>query len=96
MRERLFEKPCYRLIYGDSDGLPGLVVDRFDEVLVAQISTAGMERVRDDVVEALNQVLKPKGILFKNRGSARKLEDLPQYGGCFRSRSGSGGAGREW
>ncbi len=79
MRERLFEKPFYRLIYGDSDGLPGLVVDRFDDVLVAQISTAGMERVRDDVVEALNQVLKPKGILFKNSGNARKLEDLSQY-----------------
>nr|WP_241693452.1 class I SAM-dependent methyltransferase [Endozoicomonas acroporae] len=59
--------------------MPGLVVDRFDEVLVAQISTAGMEQVRDDVVEALNQVLKPKGILFKNRGNSRKLEDLPQY-----------------
>lgn len=79
MRERLFEKPFYRLIYGDSDGLPGLVVDRFDDVLVAQISTAGMERVRDDVVEALNQVLKPRGILFKNSGNARKLEDLSQY-----------------
>ncbi|KEI69956.1 class I SAM-dependent rRNA methyltransferase [Endozoicomonas elysicola] len=79
MRERLFEKPFYRLIYGDSDGLPGLVVDRFDDVLVAQISTAGMERVRDDVVAALNQVLKPKGILFKNSGNARKLEDLSQY-----------------
>lgn len=79
MRERLFEKPFYRLIYGDSDGLPGLVVDRFDDILVAQISTSGMERVRNDVVEALNQVLKPKGILFKNSGNARKLEDLPQY-----------------
>ena len=79
MRERLFEKPYYRLIYGDSDGLPGLVVDRFDDVLVAQISTAGMERVRDDVVDALNQVLRPKGILLKNSGNARKLEDLPQY-----------------
>nr|MDT0251467.1 class I SAM-dependent rRNA methyltransferase [Endozoicomonas sp.] len=79
MRERLFEKPFYRLIYGDSDGLSGLVVDRFDDILVAQISTAGMERVRDEVVEALNQVLKPKGILFRNSGNARNLEDLPKY-----------------
>ena len=79
LRERLFDKPFYRLVYGDSDSLPGLVVDRFDGYLVVQISTAGMERVRDDIVDALNQVLKPKGILFKNNGNSRKLEALPEY-----------------
>ena len=79
MRDRLFDKPFYRLIYGDSDGLPGLVVDRFGDYLVAQISTAGVERVRDVVIDALNQALTPKGILFKNNGNGRKLEDLSQY-----------------
>ncbi|WP_299729586.1 class I SAM-dependent rRNA methyltransferase [uncultured Endozoicomonas sp.] len=79
MRERLFDKPFYRLVYGDSDGLPGLVVDRFGDYLVAQISTAGMENLRDVVIDALNQALKPKGILFKNNGNGRKLEDLAQY-----------------
>lgn len=79
LREQLFDQPFYRLVYGDSDGLPGLVVDRFGDILVAQISTAGMERVRGEIVDALNQVLQPKGILFRNDGNARKLEDLPEY-----------------
>src|SRR5688572_7343223 len=53
-RERLFVgEPYYRLIYGEGDGLPGLVVDRYGELLVVQITTAGMERLRDTVVEIL-------------------------------------------
>ena len=79
LRERLFDQPCYRLIFGDSDSLPGLVVDRFGDVLVVQISTAGMEQVKDQIVEALVQVLKPSGILLKNDGTSRKLENLPEY-----------------
>ena len=79
LRERLFDKPFYRLIFGDSDNLPGLVVDRFGDVLVVQISTAGMERVKDQIVEALVQVLKPTGVLLKNDSTSRKLEDLPEY-----------------
>ena len=79
LRERLFDKPCYRLVFGDSDSLPGLVVDRFGDVLVVQISTAGMELVKDQIVEALVQVLKPTGILLKNDGTSRKLENLPEY-----------------
>ena len=79
LRERLFDKPFYRLVYGESDLLPGLVVDRFADYLVVQITTPGMERVRDQVVEALVQVLKPVGILFKNDGAARKAENLPSY-----------------
>lgn len=77
LRERLFDKPFYRLVYGESDLLPGLLVDRFGEYLVVQITTPGMERVRDQVVEALVQVLKPAGILFRNDGAARKAEQLP-------------------
>ena len=79
LRERLFDKPFYRLVYGESDLLPGLVVDRFADYLVVQTTTPGMERVRDQVVEALVQVLKPAGILFKNDGAARKAENLPSY-----------------
>jgi 23S rRNA (cytosine1962-C5)-methyltransferase len=77
LRERLFPQPYYRLVYGDSDALPGLVVDRFGDYLVAQINTAGMERVADDIVTALCQVLKPRGILLKNDSRVRASEDLP-------------------
>ena len=59
LRAALFEQPCYRLVYGESDGLPGLVVDRFADVLVAQITTAGMERARDEIVAVLEELLRP-------------------------------------
>ncbi|MRI33131.1 RlmI/RlmK family 23S rRNA methyltransferase [Endozoicomonas sp. OPT23] len=79
LREALYDSKCYRLVFGDSDGLPGLVVDRFNDVLVAQMSTAGMEAVKDEIVEALVKVLNPKGILLKNDGTGRRLESLPEY-----------------
>ncbi len=79
LRERSFSEPYYRLVYGDSDGLPGLVVDRFGPILVVQISTAGMEAVKDDIVVALEQVLKPAGILLKNDGKMRSAEGLESY-----------------
>lgn len=79
LRERLFPERCYRLVYGDSDGLPGLVVDRFGDYVVVQINTAGMERVLDDIVAALQQVLKPRGILLKNDSRVRAAEALPEY-----------------
>lgn len=79
LRERLFDKPFYRLVYGESDLLPGLVVDRFGDYFVVQIGTPGMERVREDVVAALVQVFKPQAVLFKNDSGARKLEGLESY-----------------
>lgn len=78
LRERVFAQPFYRLVYGESDGLPGLVVDRFGEVLVVQINTAGMERVRVAVGEALAQVLKPRAVLLRNDSATRELEGLVQ------------------
>ncbi|WP_286788164.1 MULTISPECIES: class I SAM-dependent rRNA methyltransferase [unclassified Pseudomonas] len=79
LRERLFDKPFYRLVYGDSDLLPGLVVDRFGDVIVAQLASATMERHKDDVLAALLQVLKPAAVLWKNDSSAREAEGLPRY-----------------
>lgn len=79
LRERLFDKTCYRLVYGDSDLLPGLVVDRFFDILVVQLASATMEAHKDDVLAALIQVCKPSGILFKNDSSARDAEGLERY-----------------
>ena len=66
LRDGITDQPYYRLVYGDSDFLPGLVVDRFGDVLVVQIATVGMELVKEELIEALIQVLKPRGILLKN------------------------------
>jgi 23S rRNA (cytosine1962-C5)-methyltransferase len=79
LRERLFDKPFYRLVFGDSDLLPGLVVDRFGDILVVQLASATMEKHKDDVVAALVQVCKPSGILFKNDSAARDAEGLASY-----------------
>lgn len=77
LRTRFSDKPYYRLVFGESDGLPGLTVDRFGDVLVAQATTAGMERLRPAVEEALDQVVRPAAVVWKNDSSARTLEGLP-------------------
>jgi len=79
LRELAFDSPHYRLVFGDSDALPGLVVDRFGDVLVVQISSVGMEVLKDDILAALEKVCKPKTILFKNNGKMRASEALESY-----------------
>ena len=80
LREMLFERPFYRLAYGESDGVPGLVVDRFGPYLVAQLTTAGMERAKDEVLDALRSVVDGcEGVLFRNDSSGRALEGLDEY-----------------
>ena len=79
LRDRLYPKPYYRLVYGESDGLPGLVVDRYGTSCVAQIGTAGMERLKPQIQEALSQVVKCDALLFKNDSTAREMEGLPSY-----------------
>jgi 23S rRNA (cytosine1962-C5)-methyltransferase len=79
LRDRLYPKPYYRLVYGESDGLPGLVVDRYGTTCVAQIGTAGMEQLKPQIQEALSHVLKYEALLFKNDSAAREMEGLPAY-----------------
>lgn len=79
LRERLYPTPHYRLVYGESDGLPGLVVDRYGDVLVVQITTAGMELLKPLLLEALKSTLKPRGIVLRNDTSMRQTEGLPSY-----------------
>ncbi len=77
LRERLYSAPFYRLCFGEADLLPGLVVDRYGDVLVAQLATAGMEAQKDDILEVLKDLLAPKALLWKNDASMRTLEGLP-------------------
>ncbi len=76
LRETLYEQPCYRLVHGEGDALPGLVVDRYGDVLVVQVGTAGMERVQDDLVTALRELCAPRAIELRNDGPLRALEGL--------------------
>ncbi len=54
LREKLFDKPYYRLVFGESDGLPGLVIDRFGPVLSVQITTAGIDQRKESLFAALH------------------------------------------
>jgi 23S rRNA (cytosine1962-C5)-methyltransferase len=79
LRRSLYEKPFYRLVYGESDGLPGLVLDRFGDVLVGQIATAGMEALRPQIETAVKKVINPTALVWKNDAGVRDLEGLPHY-----------------
>jgi 23S rRNA (cytosine1962-C5)-methyltransferase len=78
LRERLHTAPYYRWVFGESDGLPGLILDRYGETVVGQIATAGMEALRSDVEAAVAEVAAPDVLVWKNDGSARELEQLPR------------------
>ena len=79
LRERRYPHPFYRLAFGESDLLPGLVVDRFGDWVVAQVTTAGMERLKPAIVDALNRLVAPSGILWRNDTPVREQEELPLY-----------------
>jgi 23S rRNA (cytosine1962-C5)-methyltransferase len=78
LRERLSHVPYYRLVFGESDQLPGLVLDRYGDIVVGQIATAGMEALKADVEAAVQEVLRPAGLFWKNDSGARDLEHLAQ------------------
>lgn len=80
LRTRLFDKPFYRLVFSEADGLPGLVIDRFANDLVCQINTAGMELKIDMIAEALLSLLPDtNSILLRNDSQMREHEGLQAY-----------------
>jgi len=79
LRDALYGKPYYRLVHAEGDGLPGLTIDRFDDVCVAQITTAGMEGLIAPMLEALDEVLSPRAVVLRNDAPSRTLEGLDDY-----------------
>lgn len=77
LRERLFEQPYYRLVHAEADGLPGLVVDRFGDVIVCQLNSAGMAALEGPLLEVLERLLAPRAVLLRNDSPVRELEGLP-------------------
>lgn len=65
-----------RMVYGEADGLPGLVIDRYGDYLVIDVLTAGMEALKAEIKTAADKIFKPKGMLFKNDSAFRSLEGL--------------------
>jgi 23S rRNA (cytosine1962-C5)-methyltransferase len=79
LREDFFSSPYYRLVHSEADGLAGLIIDRFDNLLVLQVATAGMENLLDILIAALNAIFSNPTIILRNDIAARKLEGLQEY-----------------
>ncbi len=78
IRQAAFDRPFYRLVYGDSDTLPGVVVDRFDQYLVVQLNNSGIERYRESILQALQTTLSPEGILLRGDSRSRRESGLAE------------------
>ncbi len=78
LREKLYDAPFYRLVHSEADFLPGLVVDRYGDICVLQVSSVGMEQLQPIWLPALESVLNPQAILLRNDIGARKPEGLKQ------------------
>lgn len=69
----------FRVVNSESDFLPGLVVDKYEEQVVVQLLTAGMERQREHIIAAVRMVLSPRAVVLRNDSPSRKEEGLPCY-----------------
>ena len=69
---------AFRVVHAEGDGLPSLIVDRYGDCVVAQLLSAGLEAVRDDVIAAIREVLAPAGLLLRNDAAVRERERLPR------------------
>lgn len=80
LRQCIYSQPYYRLVFGESDGLPGLVIDRFNTTLVMQLNTMGMELKKDIILDALRDVIpETTSILLRNDSPSRHYEGLETY-----------------
>jgi len=69
----------FRLIFGDSDQIPGLIVDKFGDYIVIQITTAGIEKYSTDILDTLEEMFQPKGVVLACDSLPRKKEGLELY-----------------
>ncbi|MFN3691518.1 MAG: class I SAM-dependent rRNA methyltransferase [Fervidobacterium sp.] len=80
-RYSISQQYAYRVIFGEADGLPGLIVDKFGEYLIIQFNTLGINRHRDSILKVLIELFDPKGIFERSEGSAIKKEGLEEKNG---------------
>ena len=79
LRERwLPGEEAYRVVFGEADGLPGLIIDRYGPVLAAQFLTAGMDRLTEPVLKVLVKRFQPAAVVARNDAHSRALEGLPE------------------
>ncbi len=71
----------YRVVFGEADGIPGLVVDRYGDVFVVQLSTVGLDVMRDIIIQAIVDIFKPRTIIERSDLSVRREEGLEEVAG---------------
>lgn len=76
MRQRLYDRPFYRLVHAEADGLPGVVIDRFGEAAVIQANAAWADVMADEIAAALVEVTGVAGVILNGTGRVRGLEGL--------------------
>jgi 23S rRNA (cytosine1962-C5)-methyltransferase len=83
LRQRIIsaDTNCYRLINGDGDGLSGVVVDCYGDIVVLQLLTAGAERMREEIIAALHEFLVPRAVIERSYGAVWRQEGLEDRGG---------------
>ena len=74
-----------RLVHSESDGMPGLIIDQYNNVLSVQINSAGMDKLLNSLFPLLEKKLKPEKIVIRNDSSLRNLEQLEQYTAVWQS-----------
>ncbi|SES83064.1 class I SAM-dependent rRNA methyltransferase [Anaerobranca gottschalkii] len=83
-RQRIMDTNCCRVIFGEADFLPGLIVDKFGDYLVIQTLALGIDIHKSTIVELLDEIIKPKGIYERNDVQVRELEGLDQRKGYLK------------
>ncbi|HZO81659.1 MAG TPA: class I SAM-dependent rRNA methyltransferase [Candidatus Binataceae bacterium] len=85
LRKRVIgpDTDCYRMVNGDGDGLSGVVVDRYGDIAVVQLLTAGAELMRREIVAELGRMLGPRAIIERSQGAVRRQEGLADHVGVL-------------
>lgn len=78
-----FDFPMMRLVHAESDGIPGLIVDKYEDILVVQFLSAGVEIWKDEITKSLAEITEAKTIFERSDGQVRELEGLPKYVGVL-------------
>ncbi|WP_424138409.1 class I SAM-dependent rRNA methyltransferase [Roseomonas chloroacetimidivorans] len=90
LRTRLFPTPHYRLVHAEADGLPGLILDRYGDLIALQANTAGMEMATPAILRALDTLVAPRAVVARNEAGVRSLEGLPEVTALLRGTDAAG------
>lgn len=83
MRRKYLDDDCYRVVFSESDYLPGLIVDRFSDVLSVQFLTLGMNNKKEFIIECLKEIFSPRSIVERSDAEIRKKEGLEPFKGVI-------------